>query len=187
MTTAVFSVVLVILFLFWGAKRFIKASVFSYKLKKFLVLWVIAMVWLRFGFTESIYPLTRFVVTLSYPFDMVLMLVLLVAACAFDFLCARKATFIPSPLCFNDFRYTLGTSADGPPKENLTNDNRFKGLLIALLLWQRLLVFISLGPDVLQKKISKPWREYEQKIVDLATLLDWWKRQNTSFMPFMLH
>ena len=126
-TTAVFSVVLVILFFFGVQKTiYLKQGFFQSKLKKFLVLWVIGGLVLL-----NLYTPNLFVVTLSYPMDMVLMLVLLVAACALIFL-RKEKDFYPVAFMLTIF-VILGILQRWASKENLTNDNRFKGLLIALL------------------------------------------------------
>ncbi|MCI5686440.1 MAG: hypothetical protein MR320_13790 [Enterococcus gallinarum] len=131
-TTAVFSVVLVILFFFGVQKTiYLKQGFFQSKLKKFLVLWVISMVWIGGLVLLNLYTPNLFVVTLSYPMDMVLMLVLLVAACALIFL-RKEKDFYPVAFMLTIF-VILGILQRWASKENLTNDNRFKGLLIALL------------------------------------------------------
>ncbi len=133
MTTAVLLVVLVILFFFGVQKTiYLKQGFFQNKLKKFLVLWVIAMVWIGGLVLQlNLYTLNLFVVTLSYPMDMVLMLVLLVAACALIFL-RKEKDFYPVAFMLTIF-VILGILQRWASKENLTNDNRFKGLLIPLL------------------------------------------------------
>ena len=94
-----FSVVLVILFFFGCKNDLFKARFFQSKLKKFLVLWVIAMVWIGGLVLLNLYTPNLFVVTLSYPMDMVLMLVLLVAACALIFLAQGKRLLSRRLLC----------------------------------------------------------------------------------------
>ena len=82
------------------------------------------MVWIGGLVLLNLYTPNLFVVTLSYPMDMVLMLVLLVAACALIFSCAKEKDFYPVAFMLTIF-VMPGILQRWASKENLTNDNRF--------------------------------------------------------------
>ena len=74
------------------------------------------MVWIGGLVLLNLYTPNLFVVTLSYPMDMVLMLVLLVAACALIFL-RKEKRLLSRRLYANDFRYTWNPSTMGLQRE----------------------------------------------------------------------
>lgn len=131
--TAVYSILLVILF-FYGMQKtvYLKKSFINSKAKKFMILWGIASLWIGGLVLLNLYTPNLFVVTLSYPMDMVLMLVLLVAACALIFL-RKEKDFYPIAFMLTVF-VGLGVIQRWAFKENWTDAIWYKGMLIALLL-----------------------------------------------------
>lgn len=131
--TAVYSILLVILFFFGMQKTiYLKKNFINSKAKKFLILWGIASLWIGGLILLNRYTPNLWLVTVPSPMDSVFMLMLLVAAWSMLYL-RKEKDFYPFGFMLTIF-VVLGVIQRWAFKENWTDEVWYKGMLIALLL-----------------------------------------------------